>query len=388
MSGYRPSRWFWTLAPLAGLAFLVVASAREQVGPQQATSPTISVADAGASIAVPQTRSDAAAPAAVVVAQTPQSATPVTPPAQGGDAATTEKAQPAAAPADKAKQSAAKEPYSWWASRRDGSIKIKGNMPSEEDKRTVLGMVKAIVPDLEIEDRMKVVEGAPRREIWLGAISFALKQLANLKSGTARLDDSAFSLQGEALTVVAYGAVKEALQGELPAGVSLSGNRVIPPVVKPFVWSANYEKGTLTLSGHVPGQEWRDAMLKQSARDFPQAIVVDQMELGAGPPKDMQNAIATALAQLARLQSGKIVITDTALTIEGVAADEATAQDIAKSVRNGLPAIYESKEAIAFPDETKDNGKRKAGWLPRSVTPARLAPEPSAVFRSASAETF
>ena len=44
--------------------------------------------------------------------------------------------------------------YVWSATRIGSGIRLRGQVPSEEDRRTVLGMVKAHFPDLEVEDRL------------------------------------------------------------------------------------------------------------------------------------------------------------------------------------------------------------------------------------------
>ena len=62
-----------------------------------------------------------------------------------------------------------KKAYVWSASRSGSMLRLRGLVPSEEDRRTVLGMVKAHFADLEVEDRLKIAEGGPPREQWLGA---------------------------------------------------------------------------------------------------------------------------------------------------------------------------------------------------------------------------
>src|SRR6516164_5896860 len=88
--------------------------------------------------------------------------------------------------------------YVWSASRSGSMLRLRGLAPSEEDRRTVLGMVKAHFADLEVEDRLTIAEGGPPREQWLGAVSFGLKQLSHLKQGSARLLNTGLKVDGEA----------------------------------------------------------------------------------------------------------------------------------------------------------------------------------------------
>ena len=80
----------------------------------------------------------------------------------------------------------------------------------------MLGMVKAHFPDLEVEDRLKIVAGAPPKEQWLGAVSFGLKQLSHLKRGSARLLNVGLKVDGEARSAADYAEVKKALVGPAP----------------------------------------------------------------------------------------------------------------------------------------------------------------------------
>ena len=50
--------------------------------------------------------------------------------------------------------------YIWSATRIESSIRLRGAVPTGEDRRTVLGMVKAHFPDLDVEDKLKIVAGA------------------------------------------------------------------------------------------------------------------------------------------------------------------------------------------------------------------------------------
>ena len=104
-----------------------------------------------------------------------------------------------------------KKAYVWSASRAGSMLRLRGFVPSQEDRRTVLGMVKAHFADLEVEDRLKVAEGGPPREQWLGAVSFGLKQLSHLKQGSARLLNEGLKVDGEARSANDYAEVKKAL---------------------------------------------------------------------------------------------------------------------------------------------------------------------------------
>jgi hypothetical protein len=109
--------------------------------------------------------------------------------------------------------------YVWSATRIESSIRLRGSVPSDEVRRTVLGMVKAHFPDLTVEDRLKVTKAALPEDQWLGAVSFGLQQLSHLKRGSARLLDVALRVDGEAQSAADYADVKKAMAGPLPTGL-------------------------------------------------------------------------------------------------------------------------------------------------------------------------
>jgi len=99
--------------------------------------------------------------------------------------------------------------YVWSATRIKSDLRLRGGVPSEEDRRTLLGMVKAHFPDLVVEDRLKIVEGGPPKEQWLGAVSFGLQQLAHLKRGSVRLQNAGLRVSGEASSAKDYVEIKQ-----------------------------------------------------------------------------------------------------------------------------------------------------------------------------------
>ena len=179
----------------------------------------------------------------------------------------------AAAPAEPAKDAAATAPapaaYVWSATRVGSSLRLRGAVPSEEVRRTLLGMVKAQLPELTVVDRLKIsAAGAPPQEQWLGAVSFGLKQLSRLQRGSVRLLNVALKLDGEAGSAADYVEVKQALAGPLPTGLTITADTVRPPTADPFVFIADLGTNTLSFSGSVPNEAARKQLRDLSRRMF------------------------------------------------------------------------------------------------------------------------
>ena len=182
---------------------------------------------------------------------------------------------------------------------------MRGSVPSEDDRRTVLGMVKAHFPDLEVEDRLKIVAGAPPKEQWLGAVSFGLKQLAHLKRGSARLLNVGLKLDGEARSAADYAEVKKSLSGPLPTGLVILDESIRPPMVDPFVFVAGLSANALTLSGSVPSEDARKQVRELSRQLFERPGLDDRLQVASGAPKNWDQAVAAALKALSQLEFGE-----------------------------------------------------------------------------------
>ena len=257
------------------------------------------------------------------------------------------------APADAttdADQTASVQPaaYVWSATRSGTMLRLRGFVPSEDDRRTVLGMVKAHFADLEVEDRLKITEGSPPPDQWLGAVSFGLKQLAHLKQGSARLLNSGFKIEGEARTAADYDELKKALSGGMPTGLSLMNENVHPPLAKPYVFAAVLGPSMLTLSGSVPSESTRKLLRDLARQLFERPTLDDQLQLASGTPNNWKNAVEAALRALSRLDSGKISLSGVTLTIEGVAPDKGTAVAVSYQLKQDLPALFSSSENITW----------------------------------------
>ena len=79
------------------------------------------------------------------------------------------------------------EKYTWSATKLGGRVRLRGLVPSDKDRKDILGLAKASFPGLEIVDEMRLRRGVPGRDPWLGGISYSFKQLEKLKHGSTEL---------------------------------------------------------------------------------------------------------------------------------------------------------------------------------------------------------
>lgn len=261
------------------------------------------------------------------------------------------------------------ENYHWAVARFNGRVRLTGYVPNNAARQVIMGMAKASFPGFELQDRMKLGRGAPNQDMWLGAISFALKQLTSLKQGNARLDMLTLSISGEAEDANGYRTVASAL-GTPPKGVKLAAAGVTPPVVSPHVWSAAFDGKTLHFKGFTPSDAARGEILKTARAKLNEKAVADDTEPGDGVPAGWLEVAMSALGQILQLENGTAEIKDGVLTLSGLAPNEETAVKTRAAMKS-LPQGFKGVEHVAI----RPPAKPIEALMPPVVAVPDLAPD-------------
>ncbi|HRY06691.1 MAG TPA: OmpA family protein [Hyphomicrobiaceae bacterium] len=240
------------------------------------------------------------------------------------------------------------EPYQWSAGLRGNRLKLVGYVPSDETRTSIIGLAKAAFPNLSIDDQLTLARGVPDQNVWLGGIGFGMKQLASLTSGTVSLAGTGLRIEGEAEDVAQYKSVMNALKSKLPSGVTLIAEKVTPPVMSPFTWTARRQGNQVQLGGYVSDEALREQIFSHAKKIFPRHAIVDRMETAAGAPDKLAAVARAALDQLARLNSGVVELADQKVTITGQAPDQASATEVASELRSAAEG-FKVVDAITFP---------------------------------------
>ncbi len=247
------------------------------------------------------------------------------------------------------KGSEAVAPDGGWSANRNGpKITLRGAAPSEEDRQTTLGMVKAHFPDLTIEDKLAIAPNDQPREQWLAAVSYGLQRLSQMSRGKVRLEDGTLTVSGQAVNAEEYGNLKKALAGTLPAGLTLGGATVRPPIADPFIFEADLGPNALSLAGSVPSEGSRKTVRDLSRQLFARPGLDDRLEVASGAPENWDKAVAAALRALSRLETGKVALSGVAVSIEGIAPDQGTAVAVSSQLRRDLPDRFSTSESIKW----------------------------------------
>lgn len=259
------------------------------------------------------------------------------------------------------------EPFQWSARRRGNRVRLIGYVPNRATRQTIIGVAKAALPGLDVVDQMSTARGVPAIDTWLAGLSFGLKQLPLLKRGDIRLEGLNLTVSGEAEDADAYRKLTAALANDrMPKGITLVAATITPPVVSPFVWSLQSAGGQVVLTGHAP-EPARNALREIIKSEAPNITAVDKTQPGEGAPQGWREVAEAVLKQVLRLQAGEAEIKDTAVTVSGVAADDASAKSIRAALRSAVPSGFKLTHQISVKETP-------APAPPRTDAPATSPP--------------
>ncbi len=238
------------------------------------------------------------------------------------------------------------EPSKWLAVRKEERIKLSGSVASTEDRVIVLGMVKAMFPDMQLDERIRVVDSGETDDVWLSGVSYALKQLKALKTGGVKISGRDVSIRGVAESADDYRSLKTVVASELPSELRLTQMDIAPPIADPFTFGVEYRSGTLSMTGHIPSEDVRKLLVDSIAAKFAGQEIADQTELASGAPEQWLVAVERGLQGLSRLTQGSLAVKGEEMVFTGVAPNDVTARSVSSTLRSSLPKSYRARQDI------------------------------------------
>src|ERR1700688_4591750 len=159
------------------------------------------------------------------------------------------------------------------------------------------------------------------------------------------LDKSRVAVAGRDVTFAADAFSEEGRRSAVAAVEAVPGVRLVNdetrliPEAKPFVWSAERDVVRVTLSGSSPLPASKGRLLEAARAALGGVEVVDQMNLSRGAPPRFDGAALLLLDQIGKLKDGKITLSDTRVSLAGMARDLGGREAIAAALKN-LPEGY------------------------------------------------
>lgn len=239
--------------------------------------------------------------------------------------------------------------YSVRISKESDRIKLKGNISSEEDYKTLIGMIKANFPSMTVRDRVRIEPSAPVPDVKIGGLSFALKVLGYVENGHAIFDDNGLLLEGSVDTATVLDQVQQFVEKEKPEGVSVKGLRVSAPELS---WRVQLdESDTIKISGIIPDDEKKSEVLSELRVHFPAHTIVDNSKFSDGLPEHWDESVSKSIEILAYLEYGLIDVTETAINVKGHAEDKAKLVLLLETTKE-VPSSVAVNSEVTAPERT------------------------------------
>jgi OOP family OmpA-OmpF porin len=154
------------------------------------------------------------------------------------------------------------------------------------------------------------------------------------------LDKTRISVNGRDVTLAADAFSEEGRRKALAAVEAVPGVRLVNdetrlvPEAKPYVWSAERDVAKVTLGGSAPLPATKAKLLEAARAAVSGVEVADQMGLARGAPERFDNAALLLLEQVGKLKDGKVAISDTKVSLSGMARELGGREAIVAALKN------------------------------------------------------
>jgi OOP family OmpA-OmpF porin len=154
------------------------------------------------------------------------------------------------------------------------------------------------------------------------------------------LDKRRIAVAGRDITFAADAFSEDGRRSAVASVEAVPGVRLVNdetrlvPEAKPFVWSAERDVVRVTLGGSSPLPASKSKMLEAARAGLGGVEVVDRMNLSRGAPPRFDNAALLLLDQIGKLKDGKITVSDTRVSLSGMARDLGGREAIAAALKN------------------------------------------------------
>src|ERR1700688_3404088 len=154
------------------------------------------------------------------------------------------------------------------------------------------------------------------------------------------LDKTRIEVSGRDVSFAADAFSEDGRRSAVAAVEAVPGVRLVNdetrliPEAKPFVWSAERDVAKVTLGGSAPLPASKAKLLEAARAALGGVEVADQMQMSRGAPPRFDNAGLLLVDQIAKLKEGKITISDTKVSLAGMARDLGGREAIAAALKN------------------------------------------------------
>ncbi|MEN3288711.1 MAG: OmpA-OmpF porin, family [Bradyrhizobium sp.] len=154
------------------------------------------------------------------------------------------------------------------------------------------------------------------------------------------LDRTNLVVDGRDVTVSANAFSEDGRRSAVSAVEAVPGVRLVDnqtrlvAEAKPFVWSAERDVVRVTLGGNAPLPAVKGKLLEAARAALNGVEVADQMSLARGAPPRFDDAALLLISQVGKLKDGKVTISDSDISLSGMARELGGREAIALALKN------------------------------------------------------
>ncbi len=264
-------------------------------------------------------------------------------------------------------------PFLWTATLRNGTLMLGGFMPTEGALAALATDAARIATGVNVRNLMQPAGGEVEGLDYGAVTRYALRVLALLDAGEARLSDRRLTISGASADSGRAAAVRTLLSAPPDgitsdfSGLSLTEEPPAPPVAAPpaapdasasaappppapppgYRWGATLNSGALTLSGAYPDEKSHREILDLARQRLQGVPVKDEMRAEIDAPRRFVDGVTRAFDALARLATGSVRIAGTTITVQGEALLPSGARHIKAALADALPPDWTGEATVA-----------------------------------------
>jgi len=219
-------------------------------------------------------------------------------------------------------------PYNFSATKAEnGRTTLSGVVPSEAARLLLIEEAERVFGD-RVESDLTLASGVPDGD-WVGVVSRGMDGLATLNHGRLNVVGSTLELTGEAPARQDVDLI-ETLRTEPPEGFVWNSRVVIErPTASPFTLTVTKGRDAWQVEGYAPDEATRGRLLSKIQAEAGEAEIKGEVQLADGMPgDDWPDMAVAAIEALAKLETGKLSISDQDVSLDGDVLSQADLKGI------------------------------------------------------------
>ncbi|HJE24062.1 MAG TPA: flagellar motor protein MotB [Methylorubrum populi] len=268
------------------------------------------------------------------------------------------------------------------ARRPDGSLELDGHVASEAAREEIRAAAAEAADGAALDDRMRDARGLPPGIDGSALARFLVKLAGLLHEGRVTFENGAVSVTGNALDAGAVTEAEALIRDSRPAGVAAGQVALAAQPIAPYVLRIRRNAENVTVSGHLPDQAAREALMTRLNPRFFRETIRDRTRLADGAPADLVTALAAAIDPLSTLASGELTLTDRSLRLTGTSLYPESAARLNRTLPQALPAGWTASVSVSSGEPVAATDSAECGRRLAERTaghPLRFAPGSAAL---------